>query len=123
MAIDLISILTGLSSISGIIAIIFVIWDHIKDERRLTKRVQKFHEDIEKYIYSSTKIAIHFNLYNQCPNIKSQILQEYLENLRIKQTSLEFIRQTFNEYSKYLGITTDHENHIINSKKNWMMLI
>ena len=111
---ELLIVLTATSSVSGIIAIIFVIWEHIKDDRRLAKRVQGFYEDIENYVYSSIKIAVNSHLYNQIPNDRSNIVEEYLNCLRIKQTSLGFIRQKFNEYSKYLGITMNRQNQIIN---------
>ncbi len=39
-----------LGSIIGIVAIIIVIWDHYKDNKLLTQRVQSFYETIENLI-------------------------------------------------------------------------
>lgn len=76
--------------------------------------MQGFYEDIENYVYASTKIAIYSKLNKKSPNLKSQITQEYLNNLRIKEVSFGFINQKLGEYSKYLGITKNSQNHIRN---------
>ena len=49
MSLELLGIVLS-ASLTGIIAI-YIIWDHIKDDRLLTKKVQKFYENIENLIF------------------------------------------------------------------------
>ena len=36
----------------AVASILFVVWDHFKDDRLLTKRVKSFYQDIEELIFS-----------------------------------------------------------------------
>lgn len=49
MSLDLLGIVLD-ASLAGII-VIYIIWDHIKDDRLLTKKVQKFYKNIENLIF------------------------------------------------------------------------
>ena len=55
LAIILDTILTG-------IIISYLIWDHIKDDRSLTKKVQEFYDDIECLIF-----YYYLNIYFSIP--------------------------------------------------------
>jgi len=89
MSNEIIEFLSAISSISGIIAIIIVVWDHFKDDRLITKQVQEFYKDVENIIYSYYKMRITESLFDN---------REYLVYQGI-------IKQKFDDYSKYLGLT------------------
>jgi len=45
-------IIVYLSLSVSIFVLVFIIWDHLKDDRILTKEVQEFYQDIENLIYT-----------------------------------------------------------------------
>ena len=103
----LIDILEATGGIIGILAIIIVIWDHFKDDRRLTKQVQEFYNDIEKLILSIYKKTNQPN-----PNM---VLIETLKFVGEPDYQKAKVKQSFDEFSKYLGLTKieykDHRTH------------
>ena len=72
----------------ALISIIIVIWDHFKDDRLLSKQVQEFYEDIENVIF-------YFYVNKQTMDNRYEMRRRYYEAK---------INQTFDEYSKYLGL-------------------
>jgi len=77
----------------GVIAILIVVWDHFKDDRLLYRQVQEFYEDIEKLIYS------------YCLTYKSGE-ETQIENPKQQNTYYDCkIKQNFEKYSNYLGLT------------------
>ncbi|MCJ7651406.1 MAG: hypothetical protein MUP85_22590 [Candidatus Lokiarchaeota archaeon] len=92
--------------------LIFIIWDHFKDDRLLAKEVQEFYGDIENLIYTQIQIEYykiiekkqiedtHVKLVNKTRN-KDIIQNSYLKTK---------VSQNFEKYSNYLGLTIDRED-------------
>ena len=55
----------------SLIALFIVFWDHWKDDRLLTKRVQEFYENIEWLIFSNYKKIIYQILFDQSRTSKA----------------------------------------------------
>jgi len=54
-----------------LVEVLYIIWDHFKDDRLLTEQVQEFYEDIEKlifYFYRSKIIEGLKKAYENPPN-------------------------------------------------------
>ena len=85
MSIDIIGIV-GFTI--ALISIIIVIWDHFKDDRLLSKQVQEFYEDIENVIFT-------FYANRRVRPGWYDMRRRYYEAK---------IDQTFNDYSKYVGL-------------------
>ncbi|MFX0077290.1 MAG: hypothetical protein ACFE96_17755, partial [Candidatus Hermodarchaeota archaeon] len=80
----------------GIIAIIIVIWDHFKDDRKLTKQVQEFYENFENLLAS----------FIQKKSTESSHTRENYAKYVTETTYYECeVIDKFPEYSKYLGLT------------------
>ncbi len=94
------------------LVLVFIIWDHLKDDRQLTKQVQEFYHDIESLIFTDIQIKYYDSEDLEKTSIYDPILLKKYKNRDIIQNSyLEVkIRQNFNKYSDYLGLTLDKEN-------------
>ena len=92
--------------------LIFIIWDHFKDDRLLAKEVQEFYGDIENLIYTQIQIEYykiiekkqiedtHVKLVNKTRN------RDIIQNSYLKTKLL----QNFKRYSNYLGMTINRED-------------
>ena len=124
---EVVDFLSALSSISGIIAIIIVVWDHFKDDRRLTKRIQEFYNDIENLIYSNYKYHIidkEEETQVIDSNSKEELVKIYRRYRRENYTYRGFIKQKFDEYSRYRGITyrpQSGQEYIINNTDLYLL--
>lgn len=78
----------------ALVSIIIVIWDHFKDDRQLTKEVQEYYEHIEKFVTSYIELGQLQGEHND----KSKFLAEF-------EYFKSIVRQRFNDFSKYLGLT------------------
>ena len=109
MSLELLGIIVN-GLLAGVIAL-YVIWDHVKDDRLLTKQVQAFYEDIEKLIFYhyTNQIIIEFQkLYEKQIEFPLQLqeLNEYSNRhyyYRVK------VKNRFVEFSDYLGLINSEE--------------
>ncbi|MBA7621831.1 hypothetical protein ES703_29199 [subsurface metagenome] len=90
---DIIDVLEVIGGVIGILAIIIVIWDLFKDDRLLVKQVQAFYEDIEHFIFAFIQYCND--------NIQYTRLKSYYEGK---------MRQNFERFSNYLGLSMVEEN-------------
>jgi hypothetical protein len=94
------------------LVLIFIIWDHLKDDRILAKQVQEFYNDIEMLIFTDIQINYYesVDLKEKLNNELTQ-LTKYKNRDIIQNSYLEVkIRQNFSKYSDYMGLTLDREN-------------
>ncbi len=92
--VSIIDVLEIIGGFVGILAIIIVIWDHFKDDRRLTKEVQEYYENIENFL------ALHLILIQG----KGQHEEKSI-NLSEFEYFNSIMKQRFNDFSKFLGLT------------------
>lgn len=85
MSFDIISIV---SIIIALVSIIIVIWDHFKDDRLLTRQVQKFYDDIEHLIYYYIKKKTEANPFHETE----------------RRFYAARVEQDFDTYARYLGL-------------------
>ena len=88
----IISVLEVIGGLIGILAISIVIWDHFKDDRRLTREVQEYYESLEQIIVVNINKA---RIQNE--GEKLEILNEF-------EYYQSFAKTRFEECSKYLGL-------------------
>ncbi len=103
-------IISFFAGISGIIAIFIVLWDHIKDDRQLTKRVQKFYELIESFIYFCFKRQKILILVREDPKREEKFKEKFSKISDKIYFISTFIEQNFEKYSEYLGIVFEKED-------------
>jgi len=115
-----------LSSISGIIAIIIVLWDHFKDNRQLRQQVNDFYEAIEYLIFSYYS---NLNLKKRMENKNNSEVKENLRNTRVKirikhAYYTRFIKYRSEILFRYLGMvySNDKEDKIINMNSEYVLL-
>ncbi|MFX1366411.1 MAG: tetratricopeptide repeat protein [Promethearchaeota archaeon] len=95
-----------LDTILSLVIVLYLIWDHLKDDRLLTKRVQEFYSDIENLIY-----------YYYCNEIAKEFLKIYRGKIEIPLKLQELnessnkhyfykikVKKAFKRNSKYLGL-------------------
>lgn len=88
----------------AVASILFVLWDHYKDDRLMSKRVKSFYQDIEEQIFS------FYNSYNY-----RELWSKNKDNKQYEAKFFEYekkhvfyrgkVNHNFDEYSKYLGLT------------------
>ena len=108
-------IFTFTGTLFSLMTILFLIWDHLKDDRNLAKQVQEYYEDIESYIYSYYQMTYYRILLEiKDKNIdidKAQVLRNKFDN------ESEYYELTLNDkytYSQYLGIKYVHNYEYMN---------
>lgn len=103
---------TFTGTLFSLMTILILIWDHLKDDRNLTKQVQEYYEDIESYIYS----YYQFTYYRILRDIKDKDIDknnaENSFNKFVRES--EYYGYSLNENysnSKYLGfiLINDYE--------------
>lgn len=103
MLIETFEIIGGLV---GIFAILIVVWDHFKDDRKLAKDVKIFYQDIEKLIFTFHEMKFYFDTDNFLEATNYTSNNEYY---RAK------VKQNYADYGKYLGLIKLEE--IVKSNK------
>ena len=88
-------IISGIASIITVLLFIFIIWDHIKDDRLLTKNVQIFYDSIENLIFSILQKE-----YKGKREVGLQLTEYYHQYDYYNEKFL----QLFDEFGKYLGL-------------------
>ncbi len=112
MSIDSITVYLNLIISSAVL--IFIVWDHLKDDRLLTRQIQEFYSDIEMQIYSFIQIMYYSAIENKEIEINDQKALNRTRNRDIIQNSYlkTKILQNFNKYSFYLGLTISKEEKL-----------
>lgn len=111
-------VLTFLSLGLSLAVLIFIIWDHIKDDQILTREVQQFYEDIEMLIFTHIQIR-----YYQALELKDKLegdkeLVSLTKNKNRDNIQNDYLKtkinQHFIDYSKYLGLSlnVEKENYL-----------
>ncbi|NVM16672.1 MAG: hypothetical protein HWN80_03080 [Candidatus Lokiarchaeota archaeon] len=107
-------ILVYLSLVVSIAVLFFIIWDHIKDDRILAREVQDFYNDIEMLIFTNLQVKYYELLQKSKIEMEEQELKTLIKNKNrdvIQKNYLSTkIRQYFNLYAQYLGLTYNEEN-------------
>jgi len=105
----------------SLIALFIVFWDHWKDDRLLTKRVQEFYEGIEMLIFSNYKKMIYTKLFDESRG-QTKVYEEEMFKYRKKNVFCRGkVKQRFRELSKYLGLTYYKEpNDYINESDHFI---
>ncbi|MFW9950799.1 MAG: hypothetical protein ACFFKA_11835 [Candidatus Thorarchaeota archaeon] len=90
----------------------FIIWDHFKDDRLLTKQVQEFYEDIEILIFTYIQIMYYKNIEKKEVEVPDQKALIKTRNRDVIQNSYieKKIFQNFMNFSNYLGLTYNNED-------------
>jgi hypothetical protein len=107
-------IIVYISLIVSLIVLFFIIWDHLKDDRILTMRVQEFYEDIEMLIFTMLQVKYYEALQEtesdmdekQLSMLKKNKNRDVIQNAYL----MKKIYQNFNLFSNYLGLTHDKDN-------------
>ena len=102
--------------INGVLAgiiVLYVIWDHVKDDLLLRRRVQEFYEDIEKLLllYSQKQLAKLFKDVYAGKVQYPHLLKELDEYQNKHYYIMNKVKNSFQDNSKYLGlIVTDKDS-------------
>ena len=102
MEVIILNVLEVIGGFIGILAIIIVIWDHFKDDRRLTREVQEYYESIELLI----GLRINLTRERNKPN-NNETRIKLLNEFEFHQT---IVKTKFDEFSKYLGLIIGKSN-------------
>jgi len=99
------------------IIIIFLIYDHIKGDRKLTKRVQEFFWDLEKLVISFCQVKKVEKIKDFYDKLKKKGINDKDELPRsLEEISNEHhytqlkVQRNFKKYSKYLGLFTSQKD-------------
>ncbi len=84
-------------------SILFVLWDHYKDDRLLTKRVQNFYKNIEGLIFSNYKMKLNLEKFDE--NKESYYETEFFKYEKQNVYYRGIVKQVFEDMAKYLGLT------------------
>ena len=92
----------------------FIIWDHIKDDRILSREIQDFYTDIEMLIFTNLQVKYYEKLQTSKGEMDEQELKSLVKNKNrdiIQKSYLNTkINQNFKLYAQYLGLTHNREN-------------
>lgn len=99
----------------SILVLFFIIWDHLKDDKILTLKVQEFYEDIEMLIFTKLQVKYYDALQEneteidekQLSMLKKDKNRDVIQNIYL----MKKIDQNFNLFSSYLGLTRDKSNN------------
>jgi hypothetical protein len=105
MVINMAEFLTTYISLGiALASILFVVWDHFKDDRLLTKRVQSFYWDLEGLVYTYYKTKLirdQFDESNDKKSCEEKFFQFQKKNVFFRGK----VSLLFEDFSKYLGLT------------------
>jgi hypothetical protein len=104
-------LLTSINLIVSASVLLFIIWDHLKDDRQLTRQIQEFYNDIEMLIYTFIQVKYYNAIEKKEIDVPDQKILNKTRNRDIIQNSyLKIkIRNNFDNFSNYLGLTNDEE--------------
>ena len=94
--------------------LIFIIWDHLKDDRLLTKQVKEFYNDLEMLIFTYIQIEYYTAIEKKDIEFYENKTLNKTRNHDIIQNSYlkTKIKQNFDTYSNYVGLTIDNEERL-----------
>lgn len=104
----------------AVLSILFVVWDHFKDDRLLTKRVQNFYNDIENLIFNFYMKNAFLKLC-EINNANKEYEQEYFEYSKMQIFYEGRVKQQFEEYAKYLGLMYYRKPQYYMSTSNYLI--
>jgi len=92
--------------------LIFIIWDHLKDDHLLTKQVQEFYNDIENLIFTYIQVQYYKTITNEEYDIADdKIIKRTRNRDNIQNDYLKRkIYENFSTYSNYLGLTLNRDD-------------
>ncbi|MFX0188834.1 MAG: hypothetical protein ACFE8A_14000 [Candidatus Hodarchaeota archaeon] len=110
---DFEAIIVYLSLSVSIFVLVFIIWDHLKDDRLLKKQVQEFYEDIEKLIYTYIQIEYYRSIESsKIQNDELEKLEKYKNHDIIQNSYIQLkISQNFTKFSNFIGLTLNREKN------------
>jgi len=108
------SVIVYLNLIVSSAVLIFIIWDHLKDDRLLTRQIQEFYSDIEMLIYSFIQVMYYNAIEKKEIEITDQkVLVKTRNRDKIQNSYLKTkILQNCSKYSSYLGLTINKEENL-----------
>lgn len=108
------SVIVYLNLIVSSAVLIFIIWDHLKDDRLLTRQIQEFYSDIEMLIYSFIQVMYYKAIEKKDIEITDQKALVKTRNRDTIQNSYlkTKILQNFSKYSSYLGLTINKADNL-----------
>ena len=119
MTLEIVSI--TLSTCLTALIISFIIWDHIKDDRFLTKQVQGFFGNIEGLVFTYYYHNLYKALFNVLKSIHDTGLSVY-NSINYGEIDKQFASKLFflrekvrlgiKDYGKYLGIISNQREEI-----------
>jgi hypothetical protein len=94
--------------------LIFIIWDHLKDDRLLSKQVKEFYTDIEMLIYTYIQVKYYNIIEKKEIEVSDVSALNKTRNRDIIQKSYlkTKISQNFEVYGNYIGLTIDDEEKL-----------
>lgn len=99
----------------SVLVLIFIIWDHLKDDRILAMEVREFYEDIEILIFTRLQVKYYEVLQEKEEGMdeKELIILKKNKNRDVIQNNylMTKINEHFNLYSQYLGLTHNRVNN------------
>ena len=107
-------IIVYLSLSVSMFVLFFIIWDHLKDDRLLTKEVQEFYDDIEKLIYTYIQIEYYSLIEsNKTQNDELKKLEKYKNHDIIQNSFIQLkVSQNFSKLSNFIGLTVNKESKL-----------
>ena len=104
-------IIVYLSLSVSIFVLVFIIWDHLKDDRILTKEVQEFYQDIENLIYTYVQIEYYRSLESsKTQDDELNRLKKYKNHDIIQNSFIQSkLSQNFVKFSNFIGLTINKE--------------
>jgi hypothetical protein len=119
MTLEIVSII--ISTCLTALIISFIIWDHIKDDRFLTKQVQEFFSNIEGLVFTQYFYNLYKALFNALKSIQDTRLSDY-NSINYEEIDKQFASKLFflrekvrlgiKDYGKYLGIISNQREEI-----------
>ncbi len=106
---------TFTNTLFSLMTILILIWDHLKDDRNLTKQVQEYYEDVENYIYSYYQMTYYRRLLDIKDKNIDKDKAQYLRNKFVRES--EYYNILLDEkysYSQYLGFKFVHDYEYMN---------
>jgi len=88
-------------------------WDHLKDDRLLTKQVQEFYDDIEHLIFTYLQIE-YYRLIESTKTQDDELtkLKKYKNRDIIQNSFIQLkVNQNFKELSNFIGLTINKEKN------------
>ena len=106
LATIVIAIFTVFNTITSLIIFMILIYDHLKDDKKLTINVQDFYEDVENLIYTHYQYLYYTRYLESHDKKKDKFEIEKLQK-KYKRKNQYFslsVGEKYDKYSKYLGI-------------------